>query len=122
MVQRQLWLIHHRPELTRAQVYDQARKEFYDLRLQEEVRRHVAKEEAMATGAYFGKSLITIGAEFEDKEFQRWKKWAEKRSGALQQEQHAGSAAIIDDPNNSQFEPELDAEPESEVEETQVPE
>ena len=67
-----------------------ARKEFYDLRLQEDTERRVAKEEAMSTGAYFGPSQIEIGMELENKEFERWKQWAQKQVELQQQ----GSAAI----------------------------
>lgn len=67
-----------------------ARKEFYDLRLQEDIERRVAKEEAMSTGAYFGPSQIEIGMELENKEFERWKRWAQKQVELQQQ----GSAAI----------------------------
>ena len=76
VVQRQMWLMHDKPSMTSAQAYDQARKEFYELRLQEDVERRVAKEEAQATGAYFGKSMLEIGMELEDRVFEEWKEWA----------------------------------------------
>ncbi|MCJ1306144.1 mitochondrial ribosomal small subunit component [Hypocenomyce scalaris] len=78
VVQRQIWLLHNVPEITSSQAYDQARREFYELRLQQDVQRRVAKEEALATGAYFGKSTLQVGMELEDKSFQRWKEWADK--------------------------------------------
>lgn len=56
--------------------YDQARKEFYSLRHQEEVERRVAKEEATWVGAYFGKSVLEIGMELEDKTYDSWMEWA----------------------------------------------
>ena len=77
------------PGITRAQAYDQARKEFYDLRLQEDVERRVAKEEAMSTGAYFGKSALEIGMELEDKEYEKWKVWATKEAALAEQRQAA---------------------------------
>ena len=77
------------PNITSAQAYDQARKEFYDLRLQEDVERRVAKEEAMSTGAYFGKSALDIGMELEDKEYERWKEWATKEITLAEQIQAA---------------------------------
>ena len=89
VVQRQLWLRHNEPEITSAQAYDKARKEFYDLRLQEDVERRVAKEEAMSTGAYFGKSALDIGMELEDKEYERWKEWATKEVVVAEQRQAA---------------------------------
>ena len=77
------------PEITPAQAYDQARKEFYDLRLQEDVERRVAKEEAMSTGAYFGKSTLDIGMELEDKEYERWKEWASAEVTLVEQRRAA---------------------------------
>ena len=62
--------------MSKAGAYDQARKEFYEERLQEDVERRVAKEEALATGAYFGKSMLEVGMELEDKEYERWREWA----------------------------------------------
>lgn len=64
--------------MTKNQAYDIARKEFYALRHQEEVERKVQQEEALWTGAYFGKSAIEIGMELEDKSYESWKKWATK--------------------------------------------
>lgn len=78
VVQRQLWLRENTPGMTPNEAYDKARKEFYDLRLQEEVERRVAKEEATATGAYFGPSVLDIGMQLEDKEYENWKAWAQK--------------------------------------------
>lgn len=123
VIQRQLWLLRNHPELTRAQVYDQARKEFYELRLQEEVRRQVAKEEAMATGAYFGKSLLEIGMEFEEKEYERWRFWAEQKAALLEQSKAAGSMAITDDDTSvsAESKQELEQEPRGEVEGAENP-
>jgi small subunit ribosomal protein S23 len=56
--------------------YDIARREFYALRMQEDVDRRMAAEEARATGAYFATSMLKVGMELEDKQFERWKKWA----------------------------------------------
>ena len=88
-VQRQLWLQYNVPGITSAQAYDEARKEFYELRLQEDVERRVAKEEALSTGAYFGKSTLEIGMELEDKEYERWKTWATKEAAIAEQRQAA---------------------------------
>ncbi|KAL8733370.1 MAG: hypothetical protein Q9166_002194 [cf. Caloplaca sp. 2 TL-2023] len=84
VIQRQSFLLHGRPEkgqrpdpnMTPARAYDQARKEFYAMRLQQDIERRIAKEEAMATGAYFGKTTLQIGMELEDKIFEEWKAWA----------------------------------------------
>lgn len=76
MIRRQLWLLQNNQSLTRAQAYDQARKEFYDERLREAIERLVAKEEALSTGAYFGKSALQVGMEMEDREYEKWKSWA----------------------------------------------
>ena len=89
MIQRQLWLLQNNASMTRPEAYDQARKEFYDLRLQQDVERRVAREEALATGAQFGKSVNDIGMELEDQEFERWKIWAKKEAEAIKQKEAA---------------------------------
>ena len=87
VVQRQMWLMENEkmigPDKTvvpmsKARAYDQARQEFYAERLKEDIERRVAKEEAEATGAYFGKSYLETGMEIEDQMFEKWKAWAIK--------------------------------------------
>ncbi|KAL9577480.1 MAG: hypothetical protein Q9212_006340 [Teloschistes hypoglaucus] len=93
VIQRQVFLLHGNPEkgqmpdpnMTPARAYDQARKEFYERRLQQDVERRIAKEEAMATGAYFGKTVLQIGTELEDKVFEEWKVWATKETVKMEQ-------------------------------------
>jgi small subunit ribosomal protein S23 len=64
--------------LSKNEAYDIARKEFYDLRHEEEVERRVAKEEALWVGATFGKGALEVGMELEDKTYEEWKVWAEE--------------------------------------------
>ena len=89
VIQRQLWLRHNEPQITPGQAYDRARKEFYDLRLQEDVERRIAREEAISTGAYFGPSKLDIGMELEDQEYERWKLWAQKEVEQIEQRKAA---------------------------------
>jgi len=72
VVQRQLWLMENEG-LSQDEAYDVARKEFYDLRMQEDIERRVAKEEALAVGATFGKSYLDIGIELETQALEQWK-------------------------------------------------
>lgn len=81
VVQRQLWLMGQ--NMSKAQAYDVARKEFYALRHEEEIERRVAKEEAMWVGAYFGKGPVEVGMQLEDKTYEKWKAWAEKEVAAI---------------------------------------
>ena len=94
VIQHQRWLLDNNESLTRAQAYDKARKEFYDLRLQEDIERRVAKEEALATGAYFGKSAIEIGMDIEDKQWDVWKHWAEGAAEITQQQRLALTSGL----------------------------
>lgn len=64
------------PNLSKSAAYDKARREFYRLRLQEDIERRVAAEEAQATGATFGPSVLEIGMGLEDAHYNRWKEWA----------------------------------------------
>ena len=89
VVQRQMWLQDNVPSMSPAKAYDQARKEFYKLRLQEDVQRMVAQEEALATGAYFHKSTLEVGMELEDKQFEEWKAWAIKEIQLADQRRNA---------------------------------
>lgn len=100
VVQRQMWLMKNVPDMSKAMAYDQARQEFYDERLQEDVERRVAKEEAAATGAYFGKSMLQTGMELEDKEYERWKAWATNQV-AVEEQKHASAYTGVDDSSAS---------------------
>ncbi|MCJ1399044.1 RAM signaling network component [Xylographa trunciseda] len=92
--------------MSKAGAYDQARREFYEERLQEDVERRVAKEEALATGAYFGKSMLEVGMELENREYERWREWAardvlesKQRQASMYTSVDSASAAIsADDP------------------------
>lgn len=68
----------HEGQRQKDEAYDIARKEFYALRHAEEVERRVAKEEALWTGAYFGKSALEVGMELENKNFDEWLEWGKK--------------------------------------------
>ncbi|KAB8239805.1 mitochondrial ribosomal small subunit component [Aspergillus alliaceus] len=89
VVQRQLWLLNNVPDMTKSAAYDIARREFYRLRLQEDIERRVAAEEAEATGATFGPTRLEIGMNLENQEYDRWKVWA--KSEAQIQEQRAAA-------------------------------
>ncbi|KAI9796795.1 MAG: hypothetical protein M1825_006504 [Sarcosagium campestre] len=94
VVQRQLWLIDNVPGISRAKAYDQARQEFYAIRHYEDVERRVAKEEALASGAYFGLSALEVGMKLEDKAYEAWRKWALGQSEAADRSR----AAAYSDP------------------------
>ncbi|RDW60800.1 hypothetical protein BP6252_12183 [Coleophoma cylindrospora] len=94
VVQRQLWLLHNVPNITHAQAYDTARKEFYALRHTEEVERRVAREEALSTGAYFGKTALEVGMEIEDKVYEQWKAWATSEVEAIDRQRNAAYTGV----------------------------
>lgn len=85
MIQRQLWLLNNVPDITKSEAYDIARREFYRLRLQEDIERRVAAEEAEATGAEFGPKMLDLGMELENQEFERWKDWAKLEAQVMNQ-------------------------------------
>jgi len=94
VIQRQLWLIHNVPNMTTNRAYDIARKEFYALRLEEEVERRVAKEEALSTGAYFGRGALEVGMELEDKIYESWKEWATKEVETIERQRDAAYTGV----------------------------
>lgn len=93
MVQRQLWLLNNTPDITKTEAYDIARREFYRLRLQEDIERRVAAEEAEATGAEFQPRMLDLGMELENEEFERWKEWAQMEAQLLNQKAASFSGA-----------------------------
>ncbi|KAI1269351.1 37S ribosomal protein S25 [Xylariaceae sp. FL1019] len=89
VVQRQLWMMQNVAGITQSQAYDIVRREFYELRQQEEIESRIAKEEAMHVGSYFGKTYMQIGVELEGKQFDIWRKWAGKQIDLVRNEQDA---------------------------------
>lgn len=84
----------HQGQRQKDEAYDIARKEFYALRHAEEVERRVAKEEAMWTGAYFGKGALEVGMELEDKTYNQWYDWAVKNVETLDRDRDAAYTSI----------------------------
>ncbi|BDD56413.1 mitochondrial ribosomal small subunit component [Monascus purpureus] len=117
VVQRQLWLLNNIPDMNKSTAYDIARREFYRLRLQEDIERRVAAEEAEATGAVFGPSLLEVGMELENKEFEHWKEWAKMEVEVQKQNNVAfvGAPGISGDEERITLDEEPEAEPEPAV-------
>ncbi|KAL3427692.1 37S ribosomal protein Rsm25 [Phlyctema vagabunda] len=114
VVQRQLWLLQNAQGITNAQAYDIARKEFYALRHEEEVERRVTKEEALSTGAYFGKSVLEIGMQLEDKIYEQWKDWATTEVETIERQKASAYTGIGTQNEDVAVESTTDAEPEEE--------
>lgn len=106
VVQRQLWLLNNVPDMTKSAAYDIARREFYKIRLQEDIERRVAAEEAEATGATFGPSTLEIGMELENQQHEKWKAWAKTEAQLFDQR----TASLTGAPEiASETEPEADS-------------
>jgi len=84
--------------MSKDEAYDNARREFYKLRNQEEIEARVAVEEARMVGGYFGKTLLQVGMQLEDKEFESWKGWAGKE---IAKQQSLGDEAAADVSENT---------------------
>ncbi|KAJ5787215.1 Mitochondrial ribosomal protein S25 [Penicillium paradoxum] len=89
VVQRQLWLLNNVPDMTKSNAYDIARREFYRLRLQEDIQRRVAAEEAEAYGAEFGPSYMDIGMKMESEQYDKWVAWAREAAQVMDQRRAA---------------------------------
>ena len=72
--------MHNKPGITKSEAYDAARKEFYALRREEEIERRVHREEAMWTGAVFGKGALEAGMAVEDIQYTKWMEYAMKEA------------------------------------------
>lgn len=75
--------------MTKTEAYDIARREFYQLRLKEEIAQRVAAEEAEAYGAEFGPRMLEVGRKLEDDVYENWKTWAREQAQVLDQKQAA---------------------------------
>lgn len=84
MIQRQNWLLRN-TNLSNAAAYDQARKELYRIRHFRETEQRVAREEALSTGAFFGKGPLEIGMQLEDAAYEDWREWAKQQTIAQKQ-------------------------------------
>ncbi|KAK3344314.1 mitochondrial ribosomal protein S25 [Lasiosphaeria hispida] len=107
VVQRQLWLMENVPDVTKESAYDMARREFYELRQLEDIQRRIAVEEARMVGAYFGKSTLQYGMDIEDKEYERWKKWAGAEINKMEAERQKAYTNVVDLPDTPDLEEEL---------------
>lgn len=84
-----------RTGLSEAAAYDKARKEFYRVRHYREIELRTAREEALATGAFFTLGPLEKGTLLEDQQYEKWRTWAAaeiQRAKAMQ-----SSAQGIDD-------------------------
>lgn len=88
-MQRQLWLLNNVPDMSKTAAYDIARREFYRLRLRQEIEQRVAAEEAEATGAVFGPRMLDVSMGLEDKVYEEWKSWAKTQAQVLDQKNAA---------------------------------
>jgi small subunit ribosomal protein S23 len=93
VVQRQLWLLNNVPDISKSTAYDIARREFYRLRLKEDIQRRVAAEEAAAYGAEFGPSYMDIGMKQESEQYDKWLAWARNQAQIMGQRTAALSGA-----------------------------
>ena len=63
--------------------YDQARFEFYRIRMEQEIKEQVAMEEAEMFGSIMGPSAIDFGIEKEQEVIGQWKKKVIKETELL---------------------------------------
>ncbi|RAH74306.1 mitochondrial 37S ribosomal protein mS23 [Aspergillus aculeatinus CBS 121060] len=101
VVQRQLWLLNNVFGMTKSAAYDIARREFYQLRLREDIERRVAAEEAEATGAVFGPTQLEVGMKLENQEFERWKVWARDEAQILDAKHASMAGPVVPDNEDS---------------------
>ncbi len=78
VVQRTLWLLDNKKQPNGApntliKAYDQARFEFYRLRIKEETENQVTLEESTMYASVFGESPLEIGLNKEEEFIKKWK-------------------------------------------------
>lgn len=97
VVQRTLWLLQEAKtsgaEKTLFEAYDQARFEFYQLRMAEEMESTVSKEELTMFGAVFGLSNLDWGVKKEQEFIDVWVKVGEERTKIREASRSKASAS-----------------------------
>lgn len=96
VVQRTLYLLKTKEQSNITDAYDQARLEFYRLRMQQELEEQVAAEEAEMFGSVFGPSTIEHGVTKEQQVIEKWKRDAELQSELLSAKKENASKAAGD--------------------------
>lgn len=110
VVQRTLWLLKNDSKYSGSEswlaAYDQARLEFYRLRIRQDTQTRIATEEATMFGAVFGKSFIEKGVEKEQEYIEKWKVEALEETKIRQARIVSPSAVLEED---SDVKPEVQA-------------
>lgn len=83
VVQRTLYLTNEKG-LSMLDAYEQAKFEYYRLKIEEETEQGVATEQSEMYGAVYGKSMIDHGFEKEMKVLSKWKEDALKLTSVLE--------------------------------------
>lgn len=83
VVQRSLYLLKNKKCSSLMGAYDQARFEFYRIRMEQEIKEQVAMEEAEMFGSIMGPSAIDFGIEKEQEVIGQWKKKVIKETELL---------------------------------------
>ena len=108
VVQRTIYLLENEPKYAKSKswlaAYDQARLEFYRLRIRQDTQAKIAAEEAVMYGAVFGKSFIEKGVEKEQAYIEKWKVEALEATKAKQARNASPSAAVVEEaPSTEDF-------------------
>lgn len=88
-------------KLRKDEAYDQARREFYQVRHRQDIERIVAREEALATGAYFEPGPIEASNKLEDAAYDRFVSWAVDEAERKRQRSMAATALAVDSSKES---------------------
>lgn len=97
VVQRTLWLLQDAKKQAQGktlfEAYDQARFEFYQLRMAEEMNSVVSKEESLMFGAHFASSNLQWGVKKEQEVIDRWAKIGDRRTKIKEASRNKASAS-----------------------------
>lgn len=123
VVQRTLWLLQNNKEgkpSTLVEAYDQARFEFYQLRMADEMESAVSREESTMFGAHFSSTNLQWGLAQEQEAIDRWVKSGDRKTKLKEAQMHKASASAgREQPQEeigSFWDMELEPEPASEPE------
>lgn len=97
VVQRALFLVNSK-SYNILNAYEQAKFEYYKLKIKDEIENHILKEESEMFGAVYGLSSIEHGFEKESQVIKKWKKDAIEITKVLSaKSSKSDSSALIED-------------------------
>ncbi|VEU23503.1 DEKNAAC104755 [Brettanomyces naardenensis] len=112
VVQRTLYLVN-KEKKSLLDAYEQAKYEYYRLKIEDETETNVSEEQSEMFGAVYGKSLVEYGFDKEMTVLTKWKKDAVEQTRVIEAKRANSSAGGLARQENKDLEAEAEGEEET---------